>query len=82
MCDGTVQDVKDQLLASPRNSLRKLLQETGIPYSTGQRTVRKTKLHQCFPMDLEKGVRYYLWFQRLVGKHLGILDITWFMDEA
>jgi hypothetical protein len=52
MCDHTVQDVKDQLLASPRKSLRRLSQETGIPYSMYQRAAKKAKLHQyCVSVD-------------------------------
>jgi hypothetical protein len=85
-----VQDLKGRLLASPRKSLRRLSQETGIPYSTCQRAARKEKLHpygesvvqELLPTDLEKRVRYCLWFECFVGEHPGILDITWFMDEA
>jgi hypothetical protein len=51
---------------------------------------KKTKLHlylvsivpELLPTGLEKRVRYCLWFQLLVWGHPGILDITWFTDEA
>jgi hypothetical protein len=86
MSDHTVQDVKDRLLASPR----KFSQETDIPYFMCQRAVKKAKLHpyrvcvvqELLPMDLEKRVQYCLWFQHLIGEHPGILDITWFTNEA
>jgi hypothetical protein len=65
MCDRTVQDVKDRLLASPRKSLRRYSQETGIPYSTRQGAAKKAKLHPyrvsvvqgLLPTDLEKRLR-------------------------
>jgi hypothetical protein len=89
-CDCTVQDVKDQLLALPRKSFRRLPQETGTPYSMCQGAAKKAKLHpyhvsvvqELLPMDLEKLVRYSLWFQHLVGEHPGILDVMWFTYEA
>jgi hypothetical protein len=89
MCDHTVQDVKVWLLASPRKSLRRLSQETGIPYSTCQRADKKAKLHpyyvsvvqELLPMDLQENVWCCLW-SRLFGEHPGILDIIWFTDEA
>jgi hypothetical protein len=43
---------------------------------------RESVVPELLPTDLEKLVRYCLWFQRLVGEHPGILVITWFMDEA
>jgi hypothetical protein len=75
MWDCKVQDVKDRILVSPRKSLRRFSQETGIRYSTRQIAVKKAKLHpyhvsvvqELLPTDLEKRVRYCLWFQRLVG---------------
>jgi hypothetical protein len=39
-------------------------------------------VQELLPMDLEKRVRYCVWFQRLIGEHPGILDITWCTDEA
>jgi hypothetical protein len=39
MCDRTVQDVKDRMLASPKKSLRRLSQETC------QRAAKEAKLH-------------------------------------
>jgi hypothetical protein len=39
-------------------------------------------VQELLPTGLEKRVRYCLWLQRLVGEHPGILDITWFTDEA
>jgi hypothetical protein len=59
-----VQDMKEQLLALPRKSLRRNSQETGIPYSMCQRAAKEVKLHpyrvsivqQLLPTDLEKCV--------------------------
>lgn len=53
------------------------------------KSYQKAKLHAyrvsavqvLLPVDLETSVRYYLWFQRLVREHPGILDVTGFMDE-
>jgi hypothetical protein len=69
MCDGTVQDLKYRLLASPRKSLRRFSHEIGIPYSKCQRAAKKAKLHpyrvplaqDLLPTDFEKSVRYCLW---------------------
>ena len=42
--DQRVADVKQHLQKSPKNSLRKLSQETGLFYSTCQRAAKKAKL--------------------------------------
>jgi hypothetical protein len=39
-------------------------------------------VQELVPCDLKKCARYCLWFQRLVGEHPEILDITCFTDEA
>jgi hypothetical protein len=89
MCGRTVQDMNDRLLASPRKSLRRLSQETGIPYSACQRAAKERNctyvlsiVKESLQGDLEKNMQYCLEFQRLAGEHLGILDITWFTGAA
>ena len=66
MFEGTIHDVKERLLASPSKSLRRLSQETNLPYSTCQRDAKKAKLRayrvSCVQvlllMDHEKRVRF------------------------
>lgn len=43
MSEQTVANVRERLLASPNKSLRKVSQESGIPYSTCQRVAKRTK---------------------------------------
>jgi hypothetical protein len=89
MCDRMVQDMKNQLLASPRKSLRKILQKAGIPYSTRQRAAKKAELHpycmsvvqELLPMDLHKRVQYCL-FPTFSWGTSGDFGHTWFTDEA
>ena len=67
MCEETIHDVKERLLASPSKSLQRLSQETNLPYSTCQRAAKNAKLHnycvsciqELLPMDDEKRVRFY-----------------------
>jgi hypothetical protein len=43
--ENTVHDVANRLLASPRKSLRVLMQEIGLSRSTCQRAAKKAGLH-------------------------------------
>jgi len=43
MSEETIQNVKDRLLASPKKSLRRLSQESGLSRSTCQRAAKKKK---------------------------------------
>jgi len=45
MSEETTQNVKDRLLASPKKSLHRLSQESGLSRSTCQCAVKKAKLH-------------------------------------
>ena len=45
MSEETIENVKDRLLASPKKSLRRLSQESGLSRSTCQCAVKKAKLH-------------------------------------
>ena len=61
MSEETIHDVKERLLASPSKSLRRLSQETNLPYSTCQRAAKKAKVRaycvscvqELHPMDHE-----------------------------
>jgi len=83
--DQTVADVK-QRLQSPKKSLRKLSQETGLSYSTCQRAAKKAKLkayrvtvvQELKPLDTQKRMAYCEWFMNLFGED----NITWYSDEA
>jgi hypothetical protein len=67
MSEETIHDVKERLLASPSKSLRRLFQETYLPYFTCQRAARKAKLRaylvscvqELLPMDHGKRVRIF-----------------------
>jgi len=90
MSEETSQNVKDQLLASPKKSLRQLSQESGLSRSTCQHAAKKAKLHAyCISVvdelkqpDQVKRVAYCRWFQTLLKVNPGILDYTWFSDKA
>ena len=86
MSEETIHDVKEQFLAS----LRRFSQETNLPYSTCQRAAKKAKLRtyrvSCFQelllMDHKKRVRFCLWIKDFLTQNPGILDVTFFTDEA
>jgi hypothetical protein len=75
---------------SPKKSLRRLSQETGMSKSTCQRATQKAKIHAYRVMAVyklkepnrEKCVAYCRWLQAFLEEHTGILDFVWFMDEA
>jgi len=84
MSEETIHDVKERLLASPSKSLRRLSQETNLPYSTCQRAAKKAKLRayrvscvqELLPMDHEKRVQFCLGMQDFLTQNPGILDVT------
>jgi len=90
MFEETIHDVKERLLASPSKSLRRLSQETNLPYSKRQRAAKKAKLRayrvSCVQdghtMDHEKSVQFCLWIKDFLTQNPGILDVTFFTDEA
>ena len=77
-------------MGSPSKSLRELSQETYLQYSSCQRAAKKEKLRayrvpcvqEFLPMDHEKSVRICLWFKDFLTQNPGILDVTFFTDEA
>jgi hypothetical protein len=90
MSAETVREVADRLQASPRKSLRRLSQEIGVTKSTCQRATKQaglhayrfTVVHELKEPDHEKRMVYCRWFQTLIADNPGILDYTWFSDEA
>ena len=90
MSEEMIQNVKDRLLASPKKSLRRLSQESGLSRSTCQRAAKKAKLHvyrisvvhKLKEPDQVKRVAYCRWFHTLLKENPGILDYTWFSNEA
>ena len=90
MSEETTHDVKERLLASPSKSLRRLSQETNIPYSTCQRAAKKANLRvyrvsrvqELLPTDHEKRVRFCLWIKDFLTQNPGILDVTFFYRRS
>ena len=90
MSEETIRNVKDRLLASPKKSLHQLSRESGLSRSTCQHAAKKAKLHayrismvhELKEPDQVKRVAYCRWFQTLLKENPGILDYTWFSDEA
>jgi hypothetical protein len=75
---------------SSKKSLHRISQESGLSRSTCQRAAKNAKLHayrisvvhELKEPDQVKRVAYCPWFQTLLKKNPGILDYTWFSDEA
>jgi hypothetical protein len=90
MSENTVHDVANQLLASPRKSLRVLSQEIRLSRSTCQRAAKKAGLRayrfkvvqELKQQDYDKRMTYGRWFQTFIDENPVILDYTWFSDEA
>jgi hypothetical protein len=89
MSENTVHDVANRLLA-PKKSLFVLSQEIGLPRSTCQSCYKKAGLHayrfrvaqELIQQDYDKSMTYCRWFQTFIEENPGILDYTWFSDEA
>jgi transposase len=45
LSDDSLEDIRARLLQSPRKSLRKLSQQTGMTYGSVQRVTKRLKLH-------------------------------------
>jgi hypothetical protein len=81
MSKNTVHDVANRLLAS---------QEIGLSRSTCQRAAKKASMHayrfrvvhELKEQDYDKRMTYCHWFQTFNDENPGILDYTWFSDEA
>ena len=90
MSEETIHNVKERLLTSPSNSLRRLSQETNLPYSKRPRAANKAKLRayrvscvqELLPINHEKRVRFCLWIKDFITQNPGILEVTFLTDEA
>jgi transposase len=45
LSNDSLEDIRSRLLQSPRKSLRKLSQQTGVTYGSVQRATKRLKLH-------------------------------------
>ncbi|KDR23996.1 hypothetical protein L798_07935 [Zootermopsis nevadensis] len=90
LSDENLNDVKQYSEWSPRKSLTRLAQQTGLSYGTTQRCTRRLKLvpyrihtmHELKEPDKGKRLQYCEWFRELVRDGVGILDNIFFTDEA
>jgi hypothetical protein len=72
LSNDSLEDIRTRSLQSPRKSLRKLSQQTGMTYGSVQRATKRLKLHPhrvqvCHELketDGEKRMRYCRWFHR------------------
>jgi hypothetical protein len=88
MSENTVHDIANRLLASPRKSLRILLQEIGLSRSTCQRAAKKAGLlayqfrvvQELKQQDYDKHMMYCRWFRTFIDENPGILVYTLFSD--
>lgn len=85
-----VSDVQQRMALSPRKSLCRLSQETSVSRGSVQRCVKKLGLHpyritvvqELCPPDTNKRLHFCRWFRRFIARNPGVLDITFFTDEA
>ena len=54
---------------------KKLLKAKIHPY-------RVTRVQKLQPTDHEKRIQFFVWFKNFINQNPGILDLTWFTDEA
>jgi transposase len=74
LSNDSLEDIRANLLQSPKKSLRKLSQQTGMTYGSVQRTKKRLKLHpyrvqvchELKEIDKEKSMRYCRWFRQFV----------------
>ena len=89
MSEETIHNVKERLMASPSKSLRRLSQETILPYFTCQRAAKKAKLRayrvscvqELLRMDHEKRVRFCVWIKYFLTQNPGISDVTFLQTK-
>jgi hypothetical protein len=88
--NDSLEDIRARLLQSPRESLKKLYQQTGIAYGSVQRATKRLKLHPyrgqvCHELKeiyKDKRMRYCRWFRQFVRNGADILENVSFSDEA
>ena len=84
--------ISDRILQSLKKSIRKLSQQVGVSYGMSHTALKKllflhpykiTAVHELKPGDSAKRVAYCKWFLDFLGlEGEGILDVTFFTDEA
>jgi transposase len=87
LSNDSLEDIRARLLQSPRESLRKLSQQTGMTYGSLQRATKRLKLHpyrvqvchELKEIDKEKRMRYCRWFRQFVRNDVDIFDEAWFL---
>jgi hypothetical protein len=90
LSNDSLEDIRTRLLQSPRKSLRKLSQQTGMSYGSIQRATQRLKLnpyrvqvcHELKEIDKEKRMRYCRWFRQFVRNCVDILENVFFSDRA
>jgi transposase len=82
LSNGSLEDIRARLLQSPRKSLRKLSQQTGMTCRSAQRATKRLRLHpyrvqvchELKEIDKEKRMRYCRWFRQFVRNGVDVLE--------
>jgi hypothetical protein len=90
LSNDSLEDIRARLVQTPRKSLRKLSQQTGMTYGSVQRATMRLKLHPyrvqvCHEgkdIDKKKRMRYCRWFRQFVRNGVDILKNVFFSNEA
>jgi transposase len=77
LSNDSLEDIRTRLLQSPRNSLRKLSQQTGMTYGSVQRATKVC--HELKEIDKENRMRYCRWFRQFVRNGVDILENVFFL---
>jgi hypothetical protein len=90
LTDEKLEDIQDRLEISPRKSLRRLSQETGVPVGSVSketklitfRPYRVRVVHELKPVDAPQSIRFCKWMLKNV--HDGLVDpqLLFITDEA
>ncbi|KAJ3661413.1 hypothetical protein Zmor_005808 [Zophobas morio] len=87
--EEVVEDLRERMEQSPKKSLSKLSLQSGVPYTTCQKVLKRTlhmhpykvsSIHELKPADYPRRVAYCEWFQNNMNNR--ILDLSFFSDEA
>lgn len=90
LSDDSLENIRASLLRSPRKSIRKLCQQTGMSYGSVRRATKKLKLrpyrihvvHELQEPDRGKRLQYCQWFLRFIHNSVQVLDYVFYSDEA
>jgi hypothetical protein len=85
-------DICDRHLQSPKKSLRKLAQQTGLNYGLTHKAVKNelklfpykvSAVQQVKDADYQKRLNYCKWFTNFIPQNReDILDVTFYTDEV